>query len=186
MSSLKIMSCNVCGLAETIKRKQLFDHFRKKKVDIVLIQESRSSKRKARIWQNQWGGKIIYTHGETNTRGAAILFAKNLEFKVLYQKTDDMGHMIICKIQIDQMKLAICNIYAPNEDDPGFFANVMHEIQNISNVDCTIWGGDFNTHLGPEDTKGKFVFTKTNMLINEYLENEKWIDVWRYLNPEDF
>ena len=62
------------------------------------------------------------------------------------------------------MTLTICNIYAPNKDDPNFFQNVSEE---LSRFECQeiILGGDFNLVMDvAKDKKGGKSTTHRNSL----------------------
>jgi len=58
MDSLKILSLNVRGLRNTVKRKNLFRHFKENKYDIVCIQESHVTKCVVELWKREWGGRF--------------------------------------------------------------------------------------------------------------------------------
>lgn len=45
----------------------------KKKSDIVLLQETHSSRESHENWRNEWVGEIYFSHGKQNARGVAIL-----------------------------------------------------------------------------------------------------------------
>ena len=182
--SLKIVTHNVRGLGDKMKRKRLFNLFRQKKVDIVLLQETHSTPKFKNIWRNDWGGNIIYSHGEGNARGAAILFDKNLDYKVCKTEMDQDGRYVICKVKVEDKIMLICNCYAPNTDEPAFFENIINKIMQYDDIDYYIWGGDFNTWLTERDTTGSFRTSCSSELINTFLEENSWTDVWRHLNPE--
>ena len=188
MEGLKIISCNVNGLADSKKRRQVFNYLRQKEVDIVYMQETHSTKNSKNMWRNLWGGKIIFSHGEPNARGTAILFAKNVDVKITKEYVDKKGRQAFCIIEYNEQKIALCNVYAPNEDDPEFFVEIVEKLANIE-VDHIVWGGDLNTYLTENDKKGgksiKNLPRATNV-INSFLEEYAWTDVWRYFNRDKF
>ena len=77
------------------------------------------------------------------------------------------------------------NVYAPNLDSPEFFRNLINDISHY-HPDYRIIGGDFNLGLDQlVDSQGK----RTNNFNaagywNTQLNQEKWIDVWRFLHPD--
>ena len=181
---LKIMSSNVKGLADPVKRKQVFNYFRNKKLDVIFIQESHSSKNKQKIWRSQWGGSTLFSHGETNARGAAILFSKDLGQKILWSECDPNGRYVIAKVKIDQTVYLFCNVYAPNLDEPQFFEKILNLIKGSDNVDITIWGGDFNKIMDRKDKLGTYQESRSTSYLQTLVDDEGWTDAWRYLNPE--
>ena len=66
MTQVKIPSLNVRGLGDRIKRKKMFTFLKMKNFDIVFLQETHSSRKTAKVWQTEWGSKIVFAHGETN------------------------------------------------------------------------------------------------------------------------
>ena len=184
MASLKIMTCNVRGLSDTKKRKKLFNYLRNKKCDIVMLQETHSEKR-SKIWRSEWGGDIIFSHGTSNARGTAILISKNVEYKVKKQYVDDQGRYVICHINIDEQNLLLANCYAPNNDDIEYWSVICDTLNKFSDIDLAVWGGDFNIHLTAKDKKGPYNVTKSVELLTDFMLQNEWMDVWRYLNPDE-
>lgn len=76
--NLNILSYNVNRFANFKKRKKIFTRLRNLKADIILAQEMHSSVKTENLWKSEWGGKIIYSHGESNARGIAIMIRRNL------------------------------------------------------------------------------------------------------------
>ena len=91
MDKLNILTCNVRGLGNHVKRKQIFQYLRNKNIDIAFVQETHGTASSKRIWKSQWGGKAIFANGQGNARGTAILFARKLEIKIVNTWTDDQG-----------------------------------------------------------------------------------------------
>ena len=58
-TDLKIVTLNVNGMNDKIKRTQVYQFLRKNDVDIACIQETYLSKNKQRIIRNEWGGQIF-------------------------------------------------------------------------------------------------------------------------------
>ena len=73
---VKLLSVNTRGLSNDTKRRALFDYHRFN-ADIMVIQETHSYPECENIWQNEWGGRIIYSHGTTASKGIAVLFLNN-------------------------------------------------------------------------------------------------------------
>ena len=184
MDVLKVLSCNVKGLAEKIKRKQVFNYLKQKWSDVVFMQETHTCKSQQKVWKSAWRGTTIFSHGESNARGMAILFSQDLNAHILWTKTDSMGRYVFVKAKIDETVYMFCNCYAPNEDDSTFFVEIINELGNIVNVDITIWGGDFNKSLSSDDKLGKYYETKSAQLLNQFTVDQNWTDIWRYFNPE--
>ena len=192
MDKIKINSCNVRGLAERKKRRQIFVQLHENSGDIILMQETHCIKSQEKIWKSEWGGRILFAHGTSNARGVAILFAKNLDIEIKKVKKSDDGRYLLVSAVISNHPLLLCNIYAPNEDAPEFFANLFNEIQQFD-ISDKIVGGDLNILLDPALDRKSLrkdrvvpAPSQASVLINQFLEDEGWCDVWRILHPNTF
>ena len=82
--------------------------------------------------------------------------------------------------------MTLVNVYAPNDDNPAFFKNVLSHLLSF-NCDDIIWGGDFNLILDLEkDKKGGNPVTHKNSLkeVQNIVDSLDLLDVWRVFNPD--
>ena len=173
-------------MADRIKRKRLFQFFCQKEADVILVQETHATNNNKRFWKNEWGGKSIFSNGDNNARGVAILFARYFNGNILKIFTDDIGRVVICEIEINDQTIALCNTYAPNDDNVDFFDFVMEKLMEYS-ADHVIWGGDLNVYLSERDKKGgKFTMSEAVSFVNNFMEVSAWVDAWRYFNGDRF
>ena len=103
------------------------------------------------------------------------------------QICDKEGRYIIIDLEVDELTLTICNIYAPNKDDPNFFQNVSEELSRFKCQEI-ILGGDFNLVMDvAKDQNGGKSMTHRNSLkvIQNNQDNLDLTDIWRDLNPEE-
>ena len=155
-------------------------------VDIAFIQESHSTKSCERRWKNEFGGRILYDHGSSESRGVAICCDRNLDINVKEIYKSGEGRFIIANVELYGKSTILANAYAPNQDDPSFFENIFQKIDNI-NAEVKILGGDLNIVLQPEiDRKtckeGEALISKSARFVNAFLEEHNWVDLWRLLN----
>ena len=188
--SIKILSLNVRGLGHAKKRKMMFSWCRKQKADIVLIQETHSSKRDETKWRNEWGGQEIYfSHGTTNSLGTAILIKSGKHLEVTNTFSSSSGRYIGIQAKIDKEEYIILNIYAPNSNAKliDFYKSLSQFMKRNFSEDCNIIiGGDFNCPFNPiMDKRGgnldpkKKVITSIIEIMNEF----DLQDIWRVKNP---
>ena len=73
----------------------MFAWCRKRKADIIILQETHSREEAEKQWMNEWGGKIFCSCGSPNSCGVAIL--KGNRFNCVIQKSiiDPQGRFII-------------------------------------------------------------------------------------------
>ena len=79
MHGLKIESLNVWGLADNCKCKQMFNYFKCREVDVLMLQETHSVENiEKNVACLEWGGEMFLPHGDSNARGVLIAFRKDL------------------------------------------------------------------------------------------------------------
>ena len=118
MDKIKIVSLNVRGLQDNMKRKKVFQYLKKFSPDICMLQETHCKKEIEMIWHSEWGNRIEFSNGTSAARGVATLFSKKLAKSVVEINRDMEGRMLHCKVKIDDQIYGITNIYAPNTDVP--------------------------------------------------------------------
>ena len=181
------MTCNVQGLADTVKRRQFFQYFREKNMQIVMVQETHARKSQHKIWKNQWGGEILFCDGESNAQGVAILISKKCNCMIKNFQAYSKGRVIIANLEIEGETYCLVNVYAPNEDMPEFFISLFQRVSEID-ADHYIIGGDMNKTLNSDLDKrgGKIKITQSAEIINAFLEEAEWCDVWRETHQDRF
>ena len=113
--SLKIISLNIRGLNKTSKRRQVFRWLHQQKSDVIFLQETYSSPQTINLWESEWGGKILASHGSTHSRGVMILFKPRLDVTIEKSIYDKNGRYILAEAFVDGSKLNFLNIYSPND-----------------------------------------------------------------------
>ena len=184
------MSENVRGINDFKKRRSVFNWVRKQGANIALLQETYSSVDIERRWEHEWGGKIIFSHGSRHSRGTAVLFDNNCDYKIVDRITDAAGRINILKLLVEDEKLCIINVYAPNDENSqvAFFKllrNMMLK-EKLKDEYEIVMGGDFNLVFDPKmDKKGGTDKTKDKSLriLCELMEEFCIIDIWRVKNP---
>ena len=140
------------------------------------------------IWKTEWDGEIIYSHCNSQARGVAILFKQDLPFHMHDQTIDDEGRYIVLDVEINGFRLTLCNLYAPNNDEPQFYLDLFEKIESYPNDD-RIMGGDWNLVLDVNfDKKGGINRTNINAqtVVKNYMEETELVDIWRFHHPTDF
>ena len=188
MSAIELRSFNARGLRDSKKRRELFHYFHKREAGIILIQEAHCTKEIENLWRAEWGYTVLFSHGSSDARGVCILFKPNFFLEIHKVYSDENGRYLIVDITIGNMRLTLSNLYAPNEDQPKFFENIINIIENIPN-DNRVIGGDFNLVLNLDlDKKGgrHQTHNKSQAVIHTWMEDTDLIDIWRVKNPNLF
>ena len=187
MNVIKICTFNTRGIRNRHKRWKYFTFFHNHSYDIIFLQESHSTPRDENYWKNEWGGKCFFSHGSNDSRGCMILIKPSLNICIEDSVCDMNGRFIIVKCYIEDLYFFLVNVYAPNLDQPSFFAN----LEYIINEKCTdkydiVWGGDFNLVFNFDlDKKGGNKITNFNARNRVFNIIEKYdlVDIWRERNP---
>ena len=116
MEALKLSSLNVRGLGEVLKRKEIFNWHRSKKLSICMLQEVHCTENNIHLWTAEWGYKALFSCCTSNKAGACILFNNSFDLEIMKTRSDPNGRFIICDIKANGKMITLCNLYAPNDD----------------------------------------------------------------------
>ena len=148
------------------------------------MQETHSDPDSENVWENEWGGKIIFAHGNSSARGLAILTSKSIFQQMKNIVKDDQGRLIMLDLHVDEYVVTLVGIYAPNEDSPNFFTNIARELKTRQAQKILI--GDFNLAINVEIDREN-TYSNNNRALQEVeniMEGYKLVDVWRVRNEE--
>ena len=179
------------GLSNFRKRRTIFLWCRKRKLDLVFLQETHSIAATENQGRNEWGAETISCHGSSNSRAVAILFKNGIDCAISHKIADPEGRYIILKACIQDKDFVLINVYAPNKDkDQVNFCNNLLSIlqnENLDSVDDIILGGDLNCPLDPLLDKKGGASTKRKSVIScvdDFKSKLDLIDIWRSKNPD--
>lgn len=153
------MSFNCNGLGDDKKRRCIFNWFRKYyDSHIIFLQETHSTQLCETVWSNEWGSKIYFSHGTSNSKGCAILFGKKMDYTVHKIEKDDKGRYLQLFLDINNNNFIFTNVYAPTKDhckDQCLFLDFLIDTCIKFSGEHLIIEGDFNTVLDTSiDKKG--------------------------------
>ena len=111
----KVISLNVRGIRDQAKKKEhLISYLKDQKASIYFLQETYSELKDETIWQNEWGGKMYFSHGSGHSKGTCILIDPSISYSVQNSFSDNSGRIVLITVNINGQKVSFCNIYAPN------------------------------------------------------------------------
>ena len=129
--SIKLLSLNVRGLSNFHNRRAIFSWCRKQKADLIFLQETHSTTEQQDRWRKEWGASVLFSHGNTNARGVAILIKTSLNITIQQSEISLDGRFIVLKAAINNEIYTIPNIYGPNKDDADkFYHNLSKLLRN--------------------------------------------------------
>lgn len=137
----RVITLNVNGLHNAIKRSKVTPKMEREKQDIIFWQETHLSlKEHEKLQKMGFKNSYCSSYDRRKARGLAILISNKVNFQL---SSDKDGCYILVKCLIDHKEVTLLNVYRP----PG---NDTQLIKNISNLISTetsgtlICGGDWN------------------------------------------
>ena len=173
----------LAGAGEKNKREKIFDYYRIN-ADLLIMCESHSCVDEEKIWRNEWGGEIIFSHGERNSRGVAVLMTKQMYNQSKNIEVDKEGRYVIFDLESNLQNISIAAIYAPNKDTPDYFCKINKLLENRSEHKIII--GDFNLTLDVEmDRLNTYCNNnKAKDEVENIMDHYSLREVWRTQNEE--
>lgn len=191
MTSLKkhlnILSWNVRGLNDIVKRSKVFAHLNCLHADILFLQETHIKHSCAHRLRCRWIGQMYHSTFSSKARGVSILIRKNIPFNHLSTKQDINGRYLIVTGTILEKHVTFVNLYAPNFDDPHFFRSLFNIIPEVDSTHLII-GGDFNCILDPfmdRHSPSPPKPSNSATVLNNLIHSLNIFDIWRLHHPTD-
>ena len=188
LSKFDVLSLNVRGIRDQIKRRSIFSYLKDQKANIYFSQETYSERADENIWRKEWGGELFFSHGTKHSKGVCILINPFVQPKVDYSYANDSGRIVLITITFNGQKLSLCNIYAPNDqvNQLQFMQELNNCIIDKSELTSLIVGGDWNCTLSKKDKIGGAPWKPSNFrnLILTTMEMFDLVDVQRMRHPK--
>ena len=125
MGDIKILSFNVNGINNPIKRKRILNKLKKEQGDILLLQETHLTKEQHTKLENLTTSHVFSSSYSSARRGVAIIIKKHLPFKLKKLIEDKDGRYVLVIGEIEQMELTILNVYNPPEMGPELISKLI-------------------------------------------------------------
>ena len=183
---IKIVTLNTRGLRNNMKLKEVLTWLQLREAKLIFLQETRTISESEYVWRQAWEESLFFSHGTSNSKGTCILIHKSLPFTVYKSIQDKDGRYVIIDAEINGLRLTLCNIYGPNEDNADFYIEVIQHVESLPNDDRII-GGDFNLVLNILiDKKSGTMNTnkKSQIWINNWMEETELVEIWRFQHPD--
>ena len=185
-NQIRFVSMNCRGLGDSRKRRDVFHFLRDKKYSICLLQDTHFQKSMEGMIKNEWGFEIFFASFSSNSRGVAVLFNNNFEFKINNVYKDINGNWMIIKIFMYETNFLIINVYGPNTDNPAFYLDLENRIKELE-YDHVIFSGDWNLVLDYDMdclNYKKKNNTNAQAQVKKTIENLDLVDIWRASFPD--
>ena len=189
--TLRVFTCNTNGIRNLKKRKIILNAFKKKKADILSLQETHITNKDFDDWKKGVKGHFFFSPGTHKSNGlVTILDPKFTEAKQIFVKE----RILIVSCTIEKEDFIIANIYAPSDTDSNkikFFETLNEAINKIVEPFLQhksfnfILLGDFNTVLSNklDIISGGPHHKNTVEKFNEFINKCDLYDSWRNFHP---
>ena len=134
----------------------------------------------------EWGYESYFSSYSSNSRGVAILFNNNFEFKVKDIHKGDRGNYIILTVRIKEIDILLVNLYGPNRDEPEFYNTLKEKIMELDNPNV-IMSGDWNMVLDTFKDYQNYKHVnnpKAREVAESMITDLNLCDIQRDLNPD--
>uniref|UniRef100_A0A8C0TD60 RNA-directed DNA polymerase n=1 Tax=Canis lupus familiaris TaxID=9615 RepID=A0A8C0TD60_CANLF len=181
-SYLSIVTLNVNGLNDPIKRRRVSDWIKKQDPSICCLQETHFRQKDTYSLKIKGWRTIYHSNGPQKKAEVAILISDKLKFTPKTVVRDEEGHYIILKGSIQQEDLTILNIYAPNVGAAKYINQLLTKVKKYLDNNTLILG-DFNLALSILDRSSKQNISKETRALNDTLDQMDFTDIYRTLHP---
>lgn len=192
-NQFNIVSLNVRGLRDDIKRKAIFLFCRRYNADFIFLQETHSAASDSKFWKAQWGDMIYFSHGSNNSAGVLILILK-FKGQFVDSVSSPDGRWIILTVKSENAIFVICNIYGFNSHtmNNSLFTDISLTLGQLlkthPNAKLMI-AGDFNEVS--DDLMDRFPrkvrpHSQNPNIIDSLCKDLSLVDSWRYFNSNSF
>ena len=184
-NEISIVSFNVNGLRNPVKRHSIFQHFKKFPHDIICLQETHLVEEDISLLNTEWGSTTVWNSGTRASGGVGILVRPNANIHITDTQKDSNGRVLAITIEKYDTQLQICNIYAPDTpaNRPTFFDTIPQYV--TSNCPVVLLG-DFNMVENPKMDRGCTQslpqFTTGIEQLKLVTQSQNLTDIWRHKN----
>ena len=124
VDKITVASVNCRGLGNVQKRRDVFHYLRQKRYSIDFLQDTHLDPKLDKYITAEWGFTSCFHSNNTRSRGVAICFNNDFEFKVKGIFRDNGGNFLMVHINTIKMDVLLVNIYGQHRDDPNFYTNL--------------------------------------------------------------
>ena len=186
-SKLCIISQNVNGFGNLVKRAQILAHLELYKPDILFLNDTRLGKSGQDSFVNQHLDYLFFFNSSSSqSRGVDILIKKSCPLDVISSWGDIEGNILILNCNFDGEQIILCNVYGPNRDRPLFFSNLFDKLNDYG-ANHVVIGGDWNVPLNPNVDCYNYNNIRMNgarRTILDALDNGGFCDPFRLMNGD--
>lgn len=184
--NFRVISLNVNGLVNPVKRSKIIAKVKRAKVQVVYFQETHLSQlENEKLKSFGYRNTFYSTFKGGRKRGVSILIPNSINFELTKEIKDKEGRYIMVIGKLENREVTLFNIYAPPGSNTSFFKSVFDLISTHAKG-VLICAGDWNTVLHKSDTTNtKHKMGAQTRVINKSFDELGLFDVWREFHPAE-
>ena len=99
INNLSFVSNNVKYLQAISKRIKIFEYLKNYVISngFIFLQETHSSVKDGKIWNDEFEGQLFFYHGKINSCGVAVSFVGTKALNILNINRDNLGRILVLK-----------------------------------------------------------------------------------------
>lgn len=113
MTTLKLLTWNVRGLSNRVKRSAVFTFLKKQRADVVVLAKTHVDGRLQMALKRPWIGWAYHWTHSSQARRVFILIAKSVHFELCDILSDSQGRYIFLSAKIYGESFLILAVYVP-------------------------------------------------------------------------
>ena len=187
MEGFRVGTLNVNGAREVKKRALVLDTARRKRINVLFLQEVHSDRNNEGDWEREWEGQVALSHNTTLSGGVGILFSRRFTPSSLEVEQVVEGMCLLVKAKFETFTLVFMNIYAPNNgaERRSFLELVNSKLNCCSSEDYLFLGGDFNcTEAEFLDRNHAEPHPASQHTLKRLVYSHGLVDVWRRMHAD--
>ena len=95
----------------------------------IFLQETDSSVKDEKIWNDEFEEQLFFSHGKTNSCGIATGLVGTKDLNILKTKRDNLGCILVIEVKIDDSVFVLLNIYNANTE-----LEQLHTLNDLINI----------------------------------------------------
>jgi len=182
--NIKIISYNINGILNPVKRSKILSKLKKEKAHIALLQETHLSSTEHEKLGRLGFSKVFYSSYKSgHRRGVATLISQRLPFEKTLEIIDKEGRYSLISGKIQGTEVSILNVYIPPGSNIAIYRKIFDLMSEATGI--LICGGDWNIRMNSRlDSSKMFTQTSTHKKIKILMSELGLIDLWRDVQNE--
>nr|BAC82605.1 pol-like protein [Tetraodon nigroviridis] len=187
MESFRVGTLNVNGARVAEKRALVFDTARRKRVEVLFLQETYSDEHNQADWAKEWEGQVVLSHLSTASGGVGLLFLRSFTPTSVEVEHVVKGRCLLVTACFNERTVVFINVYAPTNgtERKSFLEKVSARLNRCGPEDFLIMGGDFNcTECEFVDRNHAEPHPGSQHALKQLVHSHGLVDAWRRMHAD--